>query len=402
MLGPYRALFGMPGVKGFVIAGFIGRMPMSMLGIGIIVLISELTGAYALAGAVAAVVSVAFAVAAPLSGRLVDRYGQAKVIVPLVLLHGGALVTLMVCAGSGAPSWTLFASAAVSGGAAVSLGSLVRARWTHVLGESGQGKLQAAFSFESVADEVIFVTGPALVTGLATAVNPYAGLIVALVAAVGGTLAFAAQRRTEPPVRRVLTRSGTPITIPGVALLSCVLLAMGAVFGSIDLITVAFAEEQGAKVMSGVLLASISCGSMISGLWYGSREWKISLRRRLIRALSVFAVAMVPMMLIGNIPVMAVALFFAGLAISPTIITSYTFVERMVPAHLLTEGMAWLSTSLGFGVAIGAWAGGRLTDAFGASNAYAFSLGSAVLAVVISLAGSSLLRLPQASSPASP
>src|SRR5690606_5511674 len=248
----------MPGVKGFVIAGFIGRMPMSMLGIGIIVLISELTGAYALAGAVAAVVSVAFAVAAPLSGRLVDRYGQAKVIVPLVLLHGAALITLMVCAGSGAPSWTLFASAAVSGGAAVSLGSLVRARWTHVLGGSGQGRLQAAFSFESVADEMIFVTGPALVTGLATVVNPYSGLIVALVAAVGGTLAFAAQRRTEPPVRRVLARSGTPIAIPGVALLSCVLLAMGAVFGSIDLITVAFAEEQGAKVMSGVLLASIS------------------------------------------------------------------------------------------------------------------------------------------------
>ncbi|GAA5080478.1 MFS family permease [Thermocatellispora tengchongensis] len=395
MVGPYRGLFDMPGVKGFVIAGFFGRLPMSMLGIGVVVLVSELTHSYATAGAVAATVSLAFAVGAPVSGRLADRFGQARVLVPLTIVHAAALVALMLCAGLGAPRWTLFATGVVVGGAAVSLGGMVRARWSHLLG--GSGKLHAAFSFESVADEVIFVTGPALVTGLATTVNLYAGLIVALVSTVIGSLALAFQRRTQPPARRGVRGGGTPITIPGVMLLSCVFLAMGSVFGSVDLITVAFAREQGALAMSGVMLACFAGGSMVSGLWYGSRVWKISLRGRFVRSVAVFALGLSPIALIGNVPLMAVALFVAGLAISPTIITGYMLVERLVPPHLLTEGMAWVSTSVGLGVALGAWAAGRLTDAFGASNAYAFSFGCALLALAIGAGGSSLLRVPKTS-----
>ncbi|MFC4536433.1 MFS transporter [Sphaerisporangium dianthi] len=393
MVGPYRELFSAPGTKGFVVAGFVGRMPMSMLGIGIVLLISALTGSYATAGAISATVAIAFAVAAPLSGRLVDRFGQARVLMPLVLLHGAALVTLMLCTAFGAPMWTLFVSAVVVGGAATSLGSMVRARWSHILGRSS--RLHTAFSFESVADEVIFVAGPALVTGLTTMVNLYAGLILALVATVVGTVAFSLQRATEPPVRPDIAQSGTPIMIPGVALLSCVFLAMGAVFGSVDLITVAFAEDRGVKAASGLLLGAFAGGSMVSGLWYGFRHWRISLRQRFMRGLAVFAAGLTPILLIGDVKVMAIGLFFAGLAISPTIITGYALIERLVPGHLLTEGMSWISTAVGFGVAIGAWAGGRLTDSFGASNAYAFSIASALLAVVIGIGGNTWLRTPE-------
>ncbi|MCC5580778.1 MFS transporter [Microtetraspora sp. AC03309] len=393
MVGPYRGLLGTPGVKGFVIAGFVGRIPMSMLGIGIILLVSELTGSYATAGAVSAVQSVAFAVAAPLSGRLVDRFGQARVLVPLVFLHGVALVALMLCAHAKLPIWTLYATGIVVGGAATSLGSMVRARWSHVLDDPS--KLHTAFSFESVADEAIFVAGPAFVTALATGVNVYAGLIVAVVLAVGGTLAFAALRGTEPPAVRHREHSGSPIAIPGVAMLAVVFLAVGSVFGSVDIVTVAFAEEQGSKGLAGLMLASVAGGSMISGLWYGSRRWKIALRGRLVRGLGVFAVGLTPLILMGNVPTMSVALFFAGLAISPTLITGFSLVERLVPASQLTEGMSWLSTSLGFGVAIGAWAGGRLTDLYGASNAYGFPLICALLAVAVGVAGSAWLRTPE-------
>ena len=183
MVGPYRGLFSAPGVKGFVVAGFVGRMPMSMLGIGVILLIQNLTGSYALAGAVAATFNVSFAVAGPVSARLVDRFGQARVIVPLVLMHGAALTAMMLCARFGTPRWVLFATGVAAGATAISLGSLVRARWSHLL--TGSPRLHAAFSFESVADEVIFVTGPALVTVLATLINPYAGLIVALTCTIG-------------------------------------------------------------------------------------------------------------------------------------------------------------------------------------------------------------------------
>ncbi|ETK32404.1 MFS transporter [Microbispora sp. ATCC PTA-5024] len=390
MVGPYRGLFGAPGTKGFVVAGFIGRMPMSMLGIGVVLLVSALTGSYATAGAVAAVVSLAYAVAAPLSGRLVDRFGQARVLVPFVFLHAASLSGLLLCAHAHEPQWTLYATGAAAGASATSLGSMVRARWSHVLQDPS--RLHIAFSFESVADEVVFVSGPAFVTALTTGVNVYAGLIVAIVLTVGGTLAFAAMRSTEPPVVRERGTAGSPIAIPGVALLSAVFLAMGAVFGSVDTISVAFADEHGSKGAAGLLLASIACGSMVSGLWFGSRHWKITLRSRFVRALSLFAAGLTPVLLVDDIRFMAVALFFAGLSISPTLITGFSLIERLVPARQLTEGMSWISTSIGFGVAIGAWAGGRLTDLYGASNAYGFAYASALLAVAVGLGGSALVR----------
>ncbi|MFC4113428.1 MFS transporter [Nonomuraea zeae] len=398
MVGPYRGLFNRPGVKGFVLAGFVGRMPMSMLGIGVVLLISALTESYAIAGAVAAATNVAFAVAAPLSGRLVDKFGQGRIIAPFAVVNGLAMVALMLCAGFGLPDWTLYASGLVIGATSLSIGSMVRARWSVIHG--GSDKLHTAFAFESVVDEVVFVTGPALVTVLATGVNPYAGLVVALICMLLGCLALAAQRRTQPPVQRVASAGGTPILIPGIALLACVYLALGAVFGSVDLVTVAYAEEHGVKAASGFLLAAFAGGSMVSGLWFGSRHWRISLRGRFMRALGVFVVGLVPIAFIDNVWIMAGALFLAGFAISPTLITGFSLTERLVPPSLLTEGMAWISTSIGFGVAIGAWAGGRLTEAYGASNAYTFALGAAIVAVVVGIGGSGLLRLPEASSPA--
>ncbi|GGS68896.1 MFS transporter [Nonomuraea spiralis] len=398
MVGPYRGLFKGPGVKGFVLAGFVGRMPMSMLGIGVVLLISTITGSFATAGAVGATTNVAFAVAAPLSGRLVDRFGQNRVIVPFSVVNALALASLMLSAALRLPEWTLYASGLLIGASSLSIGSMVRARWSTIHG--GTGTLHTAFAFESVADEVVFVTGPALVTVLATAVNPYAGLVVALMCMLGGCLALAAQRRTQPPVQTVRTGGGTPILIPGIALLACVYLGLGAVFGSVDLIMVAFAEEHGVKGAAGFLLAAFAGGSMVSGLWFGSREWRISLRARFVRALGVFVVGLVPILLVDDPWVMAAVAFVAGLAISPTLITGFSLTERLVPPSLLTEGMAWISTSIGFGVAIGAWAGGHLTDTFGASDAYVFSVGAALLAALVGVGGSGLLRLPGAPSPA--
>ncbi|MEV4803367.1 MFS transporter [Nonomuraea sp. NPDC049421] len=397
MVGPYRGLFERPGAAAFVLAGLIGRMPMSMLGIGVILLISTLTESYATAGAVAATTNLAFAVAAPLSGRLVDRFGQSRVIPPFAVVNALALAALMVFAGSALPDWTYYAAGLIVGATSLSLGSMVRARWSVIHG--GSGRLHTAFAFESVIDEVVFVTGPALVTVLATAVNPYAGLIVALVCMLGGSLALAGQRSTEPPVQEIRSSSGSPILIPGVAVLAGVALALGAIFGSVDLITVAFAEEHGVKGAAGFLLAAFAGGSMVSGLWFGSRHWRISLRARFVRALALFVVGLVPIVFIDHAWLMAAALFLAGFAISPTLITSFSLTERLVPPSLLTEGMAWISTAIGFGVAAGAWAGGRLTESYGASAAYGFSVAAAVAAVIVGVGGSGLLRLPEAASP---
>ena len=164
-----EAQLARPGALRFSSAGFVGRMPMAMFGLGTVLLIASVTGRYGLAGIVAAVGSVSYAVCAPQAARLSDRFGQRRVLRPLVIFFAGSTVALICCAEFRAPLWTLLVTGAVAGASMPSLGSMVRARWSVLLG--GSGLLHTAFSLESVLDETIFVIGPALVTLLAV----YAG-----------------------------------------------------------------------------------------------------------------------------------------------------------------------------------------------------------------------------------
>jgi MFS family permease len=196
---PFLEVFGRPGAIRFSAAGFIGRMPMSMFGLGTVLLIAAMTGRYGLAGIVAGAGSVGYALCAPQAARLADRFGQGRVLRPQAIFFAATTVALIGCAQWRAPVWALLATGALAGASMPSLGSMVRARWSALLGDSPL--LHSAFSLESVFDEVIFVIGPAVVTLLATEVYPAAGLAVAMVACVVGTLLLAAQRATEPASR---------------------------------------------------------------------------------------------------------------------------------------------------------------------------------------------------------
>lgn len=95
---PYRAIFSVPGTRGFAAAGLIGRMPLSMLGIGIVTMMSQVTGRYRIAGALAAVLALSGAALGPQVSRLVDRYGQRRVLRPAAGDHGaGRRRTAGVC-----------------------------------------------------------------------------------------------------------------------------------------------------------------------------------------------------------------------------------------------------------------------------------------------------------------
>jgi MFS family permease len=193
---PYLRALASPGALRFSAAGFIGRMQISMFGLGTMLLISSLTGCYGLAGAVAAAGAAGYALASPLVARLTDRFGQQAVLRPLMLVFAAATAALISSAQARTPAWALLISSGLTGAPTPQLGSMVRARWSVLL--AGSPLLHAAFSLESVADEVIFVAGPVLVTLLATEVYPASGIVVAAATCVAGTLLFAAQRATEP------------------------------------------------------------------------------------------------------------------------------------------------------------------------------------------------------------
>lgn len=135
MPSPYRAIFAAPGTKGFSAAGLIGRLPISMVGVGILTMISEITGRYAMASALTGTLALAAAVIGPQVSRLVDQYGQRRVLRPATLVSVAAVAGLLLAAANGLPDWTLFVFAAIAG-CVPSVGSMVRARWTTLYRDS--------------------------------------------------------------------------------------------------------------------------------------------------------------------------------------------------------------------------------------------------------------------------
>src|SRR5699024_1650081 len=201
-LFPYTTLFrSLPGALKFSLAGLVARMPVAVLGLGIVLFIQGVSGSYGLAGIVTAVYMIVQALAGPGIARFVDRYGQARVMTPIVIIH---LVSLPP---------RIFAGL---GGATVgSVGSLVRSRWSHIV--DSPKKLQTAFSWESVADELMFVSGPVIATVLATAVWPPAGIILSMVTVGAGSLLLYIQKSTEPPpVERTTEAKGHVFSNPGI------------------------------------------------------------------------------------------------------------------------------------------------------------------------------------------
>ena len=404
-LAPYAAIFAIPRAWRFSVAGIIARMPMSMYGLGTVLLISAATGRYGLAGSVSAAASLGGAVCAPQLGRLVDRLGQHRVLIPVCVTFALSVAGLSAAVALRWPEWTLFAFGIAGGATMPQTGPMARARWAALL--AGSPRLHTAFSVESVADELCFVIGPAAVAVLATQLYPAAGVGTAALFALAGSLWFASQRSTEPPVVAAGvqpdagggTRPGAGaragvrparrarLAAPGLVVLIPVYLFLGAMFVAIDLSTVGFAARAGHKPLAGFILGCYALGSATGGLWYGSRNWHAPASRRLAVTLSLTVAGVCTFWAIPNLLVLAPVIYLCGLTIAPTLIAGYSVLEATALPGRATEAMSWLSTGIAVGLACGSTAAGFILDAFGPRWGYAFAAAAGVTATVIYLAG---------------
>ncbi|MFP3496582.1 MFS transporter [Pseudomonas sp. SIMBA_059] len=384
MANPYAELFQAPGSRAFVLAGMLARMPVSMTGIGLITMLSQVHGGYGLAGSVAAVFALATALCAPQVSRLVDRYGQGRVLPIAALIGGGALLLLLLCTYVQAPDWTLFVFAAFAG-CMPNMSAMVRARWTALY--RGQPKLQTAFALESVLDEVCFIIGPPISVGLCVVVFPQAGPLVAALLLAAGVITFVLQRATEPPVHEHQSHHGRwLIASPSVLILMVLLLAMGVIVGVVDVVSVAFAQQQGQPAAASIVLSVYAIGSCLAGLAFGAFKRKAPLPRQFLFCGVATALSTLPLLLVSNIPGLALTVFVSGLFFAPTLIVSMALVEQIVPPSRLTEGMTWLITGLSIGVAMGAASSGWMIDHYGATRGFwvALMAGAVVLCAAVS------------------
>ncbi|MDR1807910.1 MAG: MFS transporter [Propionibacteriaceae bacterium] len=389
----YLIAWRTPGVRRFVVPGFIARFPGAMTGIALTLMISGFYGEYTLAGIVTAVHTVAFAVGAPVCGRLIDRFGQTRVGYPLIALFTAAAAGLTAAAWLHAPWPVLAGCAIVTGSTSFPIGPLTRSRWSHVLQNSPI--LQPAFALESMLDDVAYIVAPTFATVSATlawprlGVQPAAGVILLLVLLVGSGSFFLAQRASEPPVAD--RRRGSAIRYPGVAVVAVVFIGVGLQFGANNITMVAMCEHLGRKAWAGPIMAAGSLASMLGALWYGARPWRSPLWQRFVIGLLFVAGTALLFLVAFEYWSLAVVSFLSGFAISPSFVNGNSLIERLVPSENLTEGLTWIGTALGIGMAAGAGLAGRMVDAHGAHSGYWVLAAGAVLAMLIAVASGRLL-----------
>lgn len=389
MANPYKEIFRAPGAKGFASAGFVARMPMAMAPIGIVAMLSQTHGEYWLAGAVSATYALTNALLAPQISRLIDRLGQSLVVVPATIVSAVAFTVLIAAAHLHWSVWTLFASAL---GAAVlpSMSAIVRARWTELF--RGRPELNTAFAFESAADELLYISGASLSVGLSVALFPEAGMVASTLLLAAGTAAFILQRSTEPRVRpEEKGAQGSAIRQRPVQIITFALIFIGAIFSAAEVSSVAITKELGQPGAASLVIGVYAAGSFVVGLILGALALKAPLQRQLLVAVSIIAVTAVPLLFADTVPLLAFAVFVSGVAISPTFITAFGLIERRVPEAMLTEGVTWVMTGIGIGMAFGAFATGWVVDAFGAQNGFWVSVVSGAIALLTVLFGQETL-----------
>ncbi|WP_321267905.1 MFS transporter [Alcaligenes faecalis] len=392
MAQPYRELFAAPGTRGFALAGLLARIPLPMIGIGIITMLSQLWGSYALAGAVSATFVLTYALVSPQVSRWVDQRGQSRVLPLATAISVLGLLLLLGASWWQAPDWILFAGAVLAG-FMPSMSAMVRARWTAIY--RGQDRLQTAYSLETVLDEVTFIAGPPLSVGLAVLVFPQAGVLAAALLLVVGVSALLLQKGSEPPIQMQEQGSRPSVLrLNSVRLLALLMVAMGVIVGTVDIVSVAFAEQMGQPGAASLVLSAYALGSCVAGLVFGGLKLNIPLHRLLLVGGLATAATTLPLWLVASVAQLAGAVLLAGLFFAPTMIVAMSLVERVVPEQQLTEGMTWLLAGLNIGVAMGAAASGQMVDQGGASSGFMVALYAAALIVLLALFSHQRLRKP--------
>ena len=374
-LSRYLEVLRTPGVARLALFTLIGRLPFAIVGLSIVLLMRREGYGYGEIGAVLAGESVAIALTAAFVGRLADRNGKTRVI----LVSGGLTTVLLVAETvamlANGPVALLVALAALQGGTIPPISASMRSLWGRLVPEE---RVESAYAFDAIQLELVFVVGPLVAAGLATALTPAVGLFMGAGLYLLATTGFA----TAPAVRAALPEPDAPRTragalgSPGIRALAAVALTTAISFGAIEVALPAFTEHERSRAAAGPLITMWALGSVLGGLWYGSRSWRAPLERRLLILLGALALGAAPLALADSIAVMAALLLLTGLALVPVATTEYALVERLAPAETSTEAYSWqiVAGAVGFG------AGSALAGVLVERVSVPWALGSAALA----------------------
>ena len=347
------------------LATLIGRLPIGISGLALVLFLKEETGSFAAGGAVAGGMALGIGIGAPVMGRWVDRRGTG-VLMLLATIHAGGILALVALGKADAPTALLVAVAVVTGCAFPPSPSVLRARFPALLRDRPE-LMQPAYALDSVLLELSFVTAPLLVALVVAVLDPAAALVVGSASALVGTGMFLA---LLPKDCAIQPHDGPrdwlgPLRSPAIRALVVTMLPVGFGIGAVEVSLPAFSEAEGNRELAGLLLATWSIGSAAGGFAYGLRPLGVPVARAHFLFTLLLPLGFLPALIAPSIPAMALLIVPAGIFIAPLIATRNELASSVAPPGTATEALTWPLTALVGGIALGAAVGGALADAEG-------------------------------------
>ena len=361
----YRDFFRLPDVARLVAVAVLSRMPIGMVGLSMLMCLRESMGSYALAGSISGIYFVAMAVGAPIQGRVIDRRGPKAVLAVTGIVSPLALLAVLLASRQGPGFAAVAASAAIAGAFATPITVLTRTLWR--MRFTRDEDRRRAYSIDAVMMEVNFTLGPAIVAGVVAFANPTAAFALSIAVVVASFLVFVLSPaltyfKREPPAERHMLG---PLTDPHLLLVFVTTFGITMSFGQLEVGYPAYATFLALPALGGILLATNSFGSALGGALFGGLDVKAPIERQFAATLAIMTVPLALHAFVDGAAAFAIAAFFAGAAIAPTIACQSVLVSRLAPARYATEAFTWSSTFIVSGLGAGMAAGGWLAETQG-------------------------------------
>ena len=441
LFGGYAELLRIPHTARFSIGSVIACMPFPMVGMTITISVQHYYGNYSLAGALTAVQAIALAVASPVLGKLVDKFGQRQVSIPTIIVWIIAAISLVSCITARVPSWILFCIVPFMA-AIPPWGAMSRQRWTTLLKGDAE-KTNRALSLSGVFDECMWVIGNPLASTLAVISGLLAFSFTGMCVVIGA-LMFLTELTTEPKSQTQLAReagmtrkeyrereaarskalqaeaaveyarnkaraegktaaevqaamekaeaevkAGRKESIwgPGLIAVCVTWFGLGAFQSAAGISIVAFATEAHMKQFTGFVFACFSFSSLIGALVYGAKNWTIPLWKRFYFCLAVVNLGIGSFMFAKHLWVIMIIYLFIGVCQAPTWVNGNQLMLHLVPPTRFTEGMAWMGAMNSIGGSIGSAIAGQFIDRMGSRGGFIVVTALALTSLAIAMLG---------------
>jgi MFS family permease len=386
----YRRILARPHVLALCATSVLARLPVGMGAVALVIFVHDRTGSFGAAGVVAGAFTIGLGATSPLLGRLVDRRGPRRVLIPAAFLTALGLLLVIVLAEAGAGTAALVAAAALAGGATPPIGGLLRGLWPSLVADED---LVGGYVIDSLLIEVFFVAGPLLTGLLAATAGSTAPLLAAAGCGVLGALWFASipvVGAKEPTSTEHHTRA---LASPAIRLLALTGIPIGVTFGVFDVVFPAFGAEHGNSALGGPLIAAAALGSAVGALVYGAQAHRFHSPVQGSIALAVYQpLACLPMLLAGPPAPMFVLAALAGTYIAPASNLRNQIAQAAMPPGTGTEAFTWLALSLTVGASGGAALAGPLVESSGWQAGVLLAAGLPALALPLIFLRRELLR----------